>query len=95
MGAFEEYLKSAFDVLYAEGQRGSPKMMTIGLHCRISGKPGRFTAVEKFVEYIASKEDVWVTTRKDIALHFREQFPYQKGRLARCVCLDRKQEHDS
>ncbi|KUJ06857.1 chitin deacetylase 1 [Mollisia scopiformis] len=82
MGAFEEYLKSAFDVLYAEGQRGSPKMMTIGLHCRISGKPGRSTAVEKFVEYIASKEDVWVTTRKDIALHFREKFPYQKGHLA-------------
>ncbi|RQM04849.1 hypothetical protein DH86_00004071, partial [Scytalidium sp. 3C] len=59
MGAFEEYLKSAFDVLYAEGSRGKPKMMTIGLHCRISGKPGRFTAVQNFVKYIAKKEHVW------------------------------------
>lgn len=78
---FEEYLRTAFDVLYAEGEDGMPKMMTIGLHCRISGKPGRFAAVRDFVQYIASKPDVWVTTRKDIALHYREKFPYKKGCL--------------
>jgi peptidoglycan/xylan/chitin deacetylase (PgdA/CDA1 family) len=81
-GAFEEYLKNAFDVLYAEGVAGKPKMMTIGLHCRITGRPGRFIGLQRFVEYIAAKEGVWVTTRKDIALHFREKFPYKKGCLA-------------
>lgn len=78
---FEEYLKEAFDILYAEGEEGMPKMMTIGLHCRISGKPGRFAAIKRFVEYVASKPDVWVTTRKDIALHYRQTFPYRKGHL--------------
>lgn len=82
MAAFEEYLKNAFDVLYSEGASGKPKMMTIGLHCRISGKPGRFSAIKNFVEYIASKPDVWVSTRKDIALHYRSVFPYQQGKLA-------------
>lgn len=81
VGAFEEYLKNAFDVLYDEGLRGKPKMMTIGLHCRISGKPGRFNGLKNFVEYIASKRDVWVTTRKDIAEHYRKTFPYQRGKL--------------
>ncbi|CAK7217003.1 hypothetical protein SCUCBS95973_003004 [Sporothrix curviconia] len=74
---FEAYLKTAFDVLYAEGQRGKPKMMSIGLHCRISGKAGRFAAVQNFVKYIAAKPDVWVSTRKDIALHWRDKFPYR------------------
>ena len=78
---FEEYLKTAFNVLYAEGKEGMPKMMTIALHCRISGKPGRFAAVQNFVRYIASKPDVWVTTRRDIAIHYREKFPYRKGHL--------------
>lgn len=79
---FEDHLKSAFDVLLAEGQAGKPKMMTIGLHCRLSGKAARLHAVQKFVEYIASRPqgDVWVTRRKDIALHWREKFPYQKGK---------------
>ena len=76
---FEEYLKNAFDTLYEEGSKGKPKMMTIGLHCRITGKPGRITAIRNFVEYIEKKEHVWVTTRKDIAQHFREQFPYRSS----------------
>jgi len=75
---FEVYLKTAFDTLHQEGEKGTPKMMSIGLHCRISGKPGRFAAVKNFVEYISSKPDVWVTTRKDIALHFREKLPYSE-----------------
>ncbi|KAH8817047.1 chitin deacetylase 1 [Xylogone sp. PMI_703] len=76
--AFQEYLQNAFDVLYAEGQDGSPKMMSIGLHCRVSGKPGRFAAVEKFLKYILQKEDVWITTRREIAVHWREKYPYQR-----------------
>jgi peptidoglycan/xylan/chitin deacetylase (PgdA/CDA1 family) len=81
LSGFEEYLKTTFDVLYAEALEGSPKMMTVGLHCRISGKPGRSAAIRNFVEYIASKPDVWVTTRKDIALHYRERFPYRRGEI--------------
>lgn len=57
-------------------------MMTIALHCRCIGKPGRFAALQKIVEYINSKEGVWVATRTQIAEHFREKFPYQKGYLA-------------
>jgi peptidoglycan/xylan/chitin deacetylase (PgdA/CDA1 family) len=79
---FLTHLKNAFDVLYDEGKEGMPKMMTIGLHCRIIGRPGRFGALKQFVEYIASKEGVWVATRTDIARAFRDQFPYIKGQLA-------------
>lgn len=81
-GGFYTHLKNAFDVLYEEGQAGEPKMMTIGLHCRIIGRPGRFKALQDFVEYIAQKEGVWVATRTEIAESFREQFPYKKGQLA-------------
>lgn len=57
-------------------------MMTIGLHCRITGKPGRFMALKKFVEYLSSRPqgEVWVTRRKDVAKHWREKYPYQKGK---------------
>lgn len=82
-GAFFEHLKNAFDVLYEEGKEGAPKMMTIGLHCRIIGRPGRFKALQDFVDYISKKEKVWVTTRSAIAGSFAEQFPYQKGVLAK------------
>jgi peptidoglycan/xylan/chitin deacetylase (PgdA/CDA1 family) len=79
---FYDHVKGAFDVLYDEGVDGMPKMMTIGLHCRCIGKPARFAALKKFVEYISQKPGVWVATRSEIAEHFREQFPYQKGKLA-------------
>ncbi len=77
--ACQEYLQNSLDVLYAEGEAGKPKMMTIGLHCRISGKPGRFSVIEKFVKYVLQKEGVWVTTRKAIAEHWREKFPYKSS----------------
>ncbi len=80
--SFFTHLKNAFDVLYAEGGDGQPKTMTIGLHCRIIGRPGRFKALQDFVEYIAQKDDVWVATRTEIAESFREQFPYKPGQLA-------------
>lgn len=78
---FYAHLQNAFDVLY-EGEAGEPKMMTIGLHCRIIGRPGRYKALRDFVEYIVQKEGVWVATRTEIAEAFREQFPYKKGQLA-------------
>ncbi|KAK6365395.1 hypothetical protein LTS17_011367 [Exophiala oligosperma] len=62
-GDFFTHLKNAFDVLYEEGQEGTPKMMTVGLHCRIIGKPGRFAELKRFCEYVATKDRVWVCTR--------------------------------
>ncbi|KAF2105030.1 polysaccharide deacetylase [Rhizodiscina lignyota] len=79
---FYEQIKNTFDILYEEGRDGSPKMMTVALHCRCIGKPGRFAVLKKFVEYIKGKEDVWIATRTQIAEHFAEKFPYRKGHLA-------------
>lgn len=76
---FYDHIKNAFDVLYEEGGEGMPKMMTIGLHCRIIGRPGRFKVLQDFVDYISKKEGVWVATRSEIAEAFKEQFPYKKG----------------
>jgi len=55
-------------------------MMSIGLHARISGKPGRFSALREFVDHVAKQEGVWITTRRDVAKHFRENFPYERRR---------------
>ncbi|KAG8673057.1 hypothetical protein FPOAC1_006360 [Fusarium poae] len=79
---FYTHLKNAFDVLYGEGEDGEPKMMTVGLHCRIIGRPGRFKALKDFVDYIALKDGVWVATRTEIAEVFKAQFPYNSGQLA-------------
>jgi peptidoglycan/xylan/chitin deacetylase (PgdA/CDA1 family) len=75
---FFEYLKNAFDCLLEEGREGSPKMMTIGLHCRLIGKPGRIQALKKFMEYVKLHEDAWVATREEIALHWRSVHPFKK-----------------
>lgn len=74
---FYQYLKDSFDVLYAEGLAGSPKMMSVGLHCRLAGRPGRAAAVARFMDYVQSKERVWVATRLDIARHWKRAFPVQ------------------
>jgi len=68
---FYEYLKDSFDVLYAEGGR----MLSIGLHCRIAGRPGRAAALARFLDYVAGHEAVWVTRRIDIAEHWRKHYP--------------------
>lgn len=73
---FFSYLKDSFDVLHREGLEGQPKMMSIGLHCRLAGRPGRAAAVERFLDYVQSHERVWVARRIDIARHWREKFPY-------------------
>ncbi len=68
---FFDYLKDTFDVLYAEGGR----MMSVGLHCRLAGRPGRTAAVARFLDHVAGKDDVWVARRIDIAEHWRQQYP--------------------
>jgi OHCU decarboxylase len=74
---FFAYLKDAFDALYAEGEAGSPKMMSIGLHCRLVGRPGRAAALARFVDYVRSKDKVWIARRIDIARHWMEHHPYE------------------
>ncbi|OQM74900.1 allantoinase PuuE [Manganibacter manganicus] len=78
---FLTYLKDAFDTLYAEGNAGQPKMMTIGLHCRLIGRPGRFGALKRFVEYVQSHDRVWLPRRIDIARHWHEHHPYETPKL--------------
>ncbi len=73
---FFDYLKDGFDVLHAEGGR----MMSIGLHCRLAGRPGRTAAVAKFLDYVLSIEDAWIATRLDIANHWRERHPAEGSR---------------
>ncbi len=71
---FYEYLKDSFDTLYEEG-RLNPKMMNIGLHGRISGRPGRVKALERFFQYVRGKEGVWTARRVDIAKWWTERYP--------------------
>ncbi|MEE2901430.1 MAG: allantoinase PuuE [Myxococcota bacterium] len=71
---FFNYLKDSFDVLYEEGA-DQPKMMSVGLHCRLSGRPGRAAAVARFLDYIQSKPQVWVARRIDIAQHWAKTHP--------------------
>jgi putative urate catabolism protein len=67
---FFAYLKDGFDYLYAEGGKGSPKMMSVGLHCRLAGRPNRSAALARFLDYVASHEKVWLPRRIDIAWHW-------------------------
>lgn len=71
---FFQYLKDAFDVLYEEGE-SAPKMLSIGLHCRIIGRPARLMGLKRFIEYVKNKDHVWMCTREQIAKHWVEQFP--------------------
>lgn len=75
---FFDYLKDAFDVLYAEGDpRGlnQPKMLSVGLHCRLIGRPGRAAALARFLDYVLTHQQVWITRRIDIANHWRATHP--------------------
>jgi putative urate catabolism protein len=71
---FLQYLKDSFDVLYAEGEE-SPRMMSIGMHCRLLGRPGRFLALQRFLDHIARHDRVWVCRRVDIARHWIAHHP--------------------
>ena len=76
---FLQYLKDAFDLLYAEGAE-TPKMLSIGLHCRLVGRPGRFRALQRFLDHIQSHDKVWITRRIDIARHWKQTHPYQPAK---------------
>ena len=71
---FLDYLRDTFDVLYAEGAR-TPKMMSVGLHCRLAGRPGRFAAVQRFLDHVALHDRVWICTREAIGRHWIEHHP--------------------
>ena len=76
---FFTYLKDAFDVLYAEGDPAGldrPKMMSIGMHCRLLGKPGRIGSLRRFLDHVQSHRDVWIARRIDIARHWRAEHPF-------------------
>ena len=71
---FYQYLKDTFDCLYAEGKAGSPKMMSVGLHCRLVGRPGRALGLAKFIDYVLAHDKVWIAKRIDIANHWHANF---------------------
>lgn len=78
---FHDYLKSTFDLLLQEGRKGAPKMMSVGLHNRLVGRPGRAAGLARFLDYVAAFDDAWVTRRIDIARHWHEHFPASETTL--------------
>jgi putative urate catabolism protein len=72
--SFFQYLRDAFDVLYAEGM-ARPKMMSVGLHCRLAGRPGRAAALIRFLDYARGHDGIWITTRAEIARHWHRHHP--------------------
>ena len=89
---FYAYLKDSFDTLYAEGTT-APKMLSIGLHCRLVGRPGRAASLARFLDYVKSHDKVWVATRLDIARHWiRKHAPaggWKPSRLGRTLFVER------
>lgn len=71
---FFAYLRDAFDILYKEGEI-TPKMMSVGLHCRLAGKPGRAAALARFLDYVQNHDNVWICRRVDIARHWQAHHP--------------------
>jgi len=77
---FFDYLKAAFDTLYREGDPqglDAPKMLSVGLHCRLIGRPGRIGALERFLDYVLEHQRVWICRRIDIARHWMATHPCQ------------------
>jgi allantoinase len=72
---FFSYLKDTFDVLYAEGE-ARPKMMSVGLHCRLAGRPGKLAGLERFLKHAQGHKDVWFCRRIEIARHWRARHPH-------------------
>ena len=72
---FFQYLRDTFDVLYAEGAE-QPSMMSVGMHCRLLGRPGRMRALQRFLDHVAAHDRVWVTRRLDIARHWNTTHPF-------------------
>ncbi len=76
---FFDYLRDAFDVQYAEGDE-RPSMLSIGMHCRLLGRPGRFKALQRFLDHVQSHSRVWVTRRIDIAQHWQATHPFDAAK---------------
>jgi allantoinase len=72
---FFQYMRDTFDALYAEGDE-APRMMSVGMHCRLLGRPGRIVALQRFLDHVAQHDRVWVARRIDIARHWRQVHPY-------------------
>lgn len=89
---FFTYLKDSFDTLYAEGAE-RPRMLSVGLHCRLAGRPGRTSSLARFLDHISRQEGVWITTRLDIARHWIRHHPpaggYRPSRLPRALFMER------
>ena len=75
---FFSYLRDAFDALYAEGDE-RPKMLSVGLHCRLAGRPGRLASLAHFLDHVQRHERVWICRRVEIARHWIERHPYRKA----------------
>jgi OHCU decarboxylase len=73
---FYAYLKDSFDTLYAEGRAGRPAMMSVGLHCRLVGRPGRIAALARFIDHVRAHDRVWIPRRIDIARHWAATHPW-------------------
>jgi len=90
---FFAYLKDSFDTLYAEGAAGAPRMLSVGLHCRLAGRPGRAAALGRFLDYVQGHDRVWVARRLDIARHWIKTHPpaggYRPSRLPRALFMER------
>ena len=71
---FFTYLRDSFDVLYADGAE-RPKMLSVGMHCRLLGRPGRFRGLQRFLDHVQAHDKVWICRRIDIARHWRSRFP--------------------
>ena len=75
------YLRDSFDALYAEGDANglnAPKMLSIGMHCRLLGRPGRIVALQRFLDHVQQREHVWICRRIDIARHWQQTHPYRE-----------------
>ncbi|MFZ3581629.1 allantoinase PuuE [Loktanella sp. DJP18] len=90
---FFDYLRASFDALYREGLEGQAKMMSVGLHCRLVGRPGRIEALRRFVEYVRGHDAVWFATRAQIADHWRQHHPHVRrdrpSQLAKSAFVER------
>jgi OHCU decarboxylase len=75
---FGDYLIDAFDTLYAEGEAGAPKMMSVGLHCRLVGRPGKIAGLKKFIDHIQAHSDVWCPRRIEVAEHWATHHPHKR-----------------
>jgi hypothetical protein len=71
---FYHYLRDSFDLLYAEGVE-RPRLMSVGLHGRLAGRPGRASGLQRFLDYVARYDDVWICRRVDVARHWHEAHP--------------------